>query len=768
MKNAIALLVLFIGSGINAQNNGVYTSQIVDQHTNEILEGVSIKIKNSSVGTSTNHDGIFEIKKVNKNATVLISLMGYESHSISVSELKKVTYLKEAINLMDLVVISAGRQKQNKKEIPVAMSSISSKTLTQVKPVSIDEVLNQQSGVLMVDLGNEQHMMSIRQPITTKGLFLYLEDGIPIRTTGVFNHNALLEINMAAVKNIEIIRGSYSSLFGSEAIGGAVNFITANPSATPTATVGFRQNNNGYSRFDFSASNTKNNTGFYFSGYKSKIEDGIRAYGDYDKETFTTKITHRFNDKLFWTTAFTYVDYYSETSGSIGLEKFLAKDYASNHTFTYRDANSKRVTSTLKYDWNTGANMSLSFFFRDNVMGQNPSYRISNRTANDSQTNGEINSNSFKSYGFIGQHNFKTNDRLKLSVGTSLDISPNTYKADRISVYRNSEGIFESYTPTDISLSNYKTDLLNLAVYISGEYVLTEDFRFNFGLRADKFHYDFKNKIGASASSFKAPNTKNNFSSVTPRFGVSWKGKENLGMYANYSKGVVAPSVGDLYKKVEVPFLEPSVFNNFEIGSWFSSLDRKFYTDFAVYYLKGNNEVVSVRTIQDGVDTSENRNAGETEHYGVEYLFNYHPTSEIDFRLNGAYARHKYLDFTTKIEEGNAAVNYTGKDMPGAPKWIANTELTYSPNFVKGLRLALEMQFVDKYYTDQANTVSYESYKVFNARLSYKRNGMMLWSNILNITDVIYATRASTSYGKTTYTPGNPQTFNVGISYTIQ
>ena len=768
MKNAIAWILFLIGTSIYAQKNGVCTSKIVDQYTHEILEGVSIKIKNSSQGTISNHKGIFELAGLKNSETLLISLMGYESLSVSVSELKKVTYLKEAINLMDLVVISAGRQKQNKKEIPVAMSSISSKTLAEVKPVSIDEVLNQQSGVLMVDLGNEQHMMSIRQPITTKGLFLYLEDGIPIRTTGVFNHNALLEINMAAVKNIEIIRGSYSSLFGSEAIGGAVNFITANPSALPTATVGFRQNNNGYSRFDFSASNTVNNTGFYFSGYKSKIEDGIRSYGDYEKETFTTKITHRFNDKLFWTNTFTYVDYFSEMSGSIGLDKFLAKDYTSNHTFTFRDANTKRMSSTLKYDWTDDSNTSLSFFFRDNTMRQNPSYRISNRAANDSYTKGELNNNSFKSYGFIAQHNFKTNDRLKLSIGTSLDSSPNTFKADRISVYRNAEGVFESYTPTAISLSNYKTDLLNLAVYLSGEYVLTEDFRFNFGLRGDRFHYNFKNRIGTSASSFKAPNTKNNFSSLTPRLGVSWKKIENLGMYANYSKGVVAPSVGDLYKKVEVPFLEPAVFNNFEVGSWFSSLDRKFYTDFAVYYLKGNNEVVSVRTIQDGVDTSENRNAGETEHYGVEYLFNYHATSELDFRLNGSYARHKYLDFTTKIEEGNAAVSYSGKDMPGAPKWIANTEVIYSPNFIKGLRLALEMQFVDKYYTDQANTVSYESYKVFNTRLSYKKKGMMFWSNILNIADVIYATRANTSYGKTTYTPGNPQTFNVGISYTIQ
>ena len=56
----------------------------------------------------------------------------------------------------------------------------------------------------MINLGNEQHAMGIRQPMGTRSLFLYLEDGIPVRTSGVFNHNALMEINMAAVKSIEI------------------------------------------------------------------------------------------------------------------------------------------------------------------------------------------------------------------------------------------------------------------------------------------------------------------------------------------------------------------------------------------------------------------------------------------------------------------------------------------------------------------------------------------------------------------------------------
>ena len=131
-------------------------------------------------------------------------------------------------------MLTANRGEGAKRsEAPVAITTITSKTLQDTKPTMAEQVLNKVSGVNMINLGNEQHEMSIRQPMTTKSLFLYLEDGIPIRTSGLYNHNALLEMNLAATKSIEVIKGPSSSLYGSEAIGGVVNFITASPTAVP-------------------------------------------------------------------------------------------------------------------------------------------------------------------------------------------------------------------------------------------------------------------------------------------------------------------------------------------------------------------------------------------------------------------------------------------------------------------------------------------------------------------------------------------------------
>ena len=102
----------------------------------------------------------------------------------------------------------------------------------------------------MNDLGNEQHMMSIRQPMTTAAVYQYLEVGLSVRPVGVFNHNALYEVNLAGIDSIEILRGPASSLYGSNAIGGTINFLTKAPSLSPTADLGLSASSEGYRRMD--------------------------------------------------------------------------------------------------------------------------------------------------------------------------------------------------------------------------------------------------------------------------------------------------------------------------------------------------------------------------------------------------------------------------------------------------------------------------------------------------------------------------------------
>jgi len=751
--------------GVNyAQNITITVTGQVLNSKKEPLSNVQIISKQTKKGTVTDIKGKFQLKGITKNEKLIFSYVGYATIALPAKEKMNVE-LSETVSNLDLVVVSASRTVQKRKELPVAISSVSRTTIEEIQPTSIDQVINQVPGVLMVDLGNEQHMMAIRQPISTKSLFLYLEDGVPIRPTGVFNHNALLEMNMEALKNIEVIRGPYSSLYGSEAIGGAINFITEDPSQNLNGKVGIKGHNYGYSRLDLKASNTYDKLGVYLGGYYAQIKNGIRDYGDFNKSAITAKITYDFNETLKVSNTLTYVDYFSEMSGSMDEIKFNNEDYSSYQTFTFRDAKALRFNSTFTKKWKENSISTLSLIYRDNKMRQNPSYRIASDTPFDSHTFGELNDNSFNSYAAYFQQNFKFKKyNSNLILGTNLDYSPKTYYAKQLDVYRDADGMFSSYTETGIYKSDYAADIINTGFFVAGDVEPLKNFKINGAIRYDIYSYDFKNRLD-DASDFKAQDAKETFNSFTPRIGVVYNFNKNIGTYSNYSVGFIPPSIRDLFRKDDVPLLSPTVFNSYEIGAWFSLLKNKLYFDISAYNMLGKDEVVSVTTKINGVTTRENKNIGKTSHKGIEFGVKYKATEALKLRYSGSVSNHIYDDFVTKVVDGEAVKDYSGNEMQGAPKWITNAGINYKPNYIKGLRLDLEWQHVGEYFTDLTNETTYEGYDVLNARIGFKVKKMNFYSNLMNLTNELYSTRTNTAWGKTTYTPGNPFTILIGVNY---
>jgi outer membrane receptor protein involved in Fe transport len=222
------------------------------------------------------------------------------------------------------VIVSASREAQSGTEAPVAISTLSPQVLGGIKATSLEQVLNKVSGVYMVDLGNEQHFMAIRQPISTRSVFLYLEDGIPIRTSGNFNHNALIEINQAALKTIEVIRGPASSLYGSEAIGGAVNFITQAPSSVPTASVQAEAGTGGYRHTRLQASGTRGRLGLFAGADYAWQRDGFRQHSDYHKLALTLRADYQIGERTKLVATASLVDYQTDQTGGSTVLSFSA------------------------------------------------------------------------------------------------------------------------------------------------------------------------------------------------------------------------------------------------------------------------------------------------------------------------------------------------------------------------------------------------------------------------------------------------------------
>jgi outer membrane receptor protein involved in Fe transport len=750
-KELLLFIAVLLASIASAQKN--IRGRVFDAVTKEALQGASVSDSYNHT-VMTDAEGKFII--TTNAPTITITYNSYAVQTIAIAG-RSIVNIALAPSNKDLqqVVVSASRTIQKRSEAPIAISTISKQTLEDTRAIQLDQLLNKVSGVNMVSLGNEQHEMSIRQPMTTKSLFLYLEDGIPIRTTGLYNHNALLEMNIVAARQIEVIKGPASSLYGAEAIGGAVNIITQAPPAVLNGMASIQANNNGYKRVEAQIGNTFGKFGLLVSGYYANRNNGPVDHSNFHKSAITIRGDYRFNDKTKWVNDLTYVDYYSDMLGSLDSIHFLQKDYSTPQTFTYRKVPALRYKSQLYRQWNSKSATQLSVVYRNNSVGQNPSYRVKNAASNPLLAYGEINESAFTTYMAIMQHQQQfTWLGSKLVAGITADASPSNYFSNFINIARDSRGYYINYTTTDSVLSKYKTGITNLASYVNYEFSPAKGLRIIAAARYDYYHYNFKNALPPSAFT-GSPSSKNDFSHVSPKVGATYNYK-GIGVYVNYSEGFVPPQISELYTGVKVPYLGPQTFFNYEVGGWFSLLKNTLYADWSLYQLDGSNEVVNVKN-PDG--STENQNAGKTKHTGIEYGITWRPNIQWMVRFSASNSRHSFVQY---IEKGSS---YNDKVMPGAPPFLANAEIMYKPAYIKGLRIGAEWQYVDSYYMDNGNTKKYEGYNLLNIRLGYSVGAFEGWVNTMNATNRYYSTYASKAGTTLSYNLGDPRETTLGIAW---
>ena len=733
--------------------------KLYDSETKEPLAGASIKVGEKIFVTAA--DGSFSLP--NGITTIEISYTGYLSKKSTYTSPNWYVSLQKDNSKLEEMVVTANRTAQKRSEAPIAIAIISKQTMEDTKAQRMDQLINKVSGVFMVNLGNEQHEMSIRQPMTTKSLFLYMEDGIPIRTTGVYNHNALLEMNLPAAKSIEVIKGPSSALYGSEAIGGAVNVITQSAPAFTSGQVSVQMNDKGYKRTDAQVGTTVGKWGIVASGYYADKTNGPIEYSNFSKKAITVRTDYRASEKTSWANTLAIVDYYSDMSGSIDSLKFARKNYTSQNTFTFRNVYALRYKSMLSHQWNQSSNTSVSLLYRDNSVGQNPSYSIGS-TSNPTKFKGQINENAFKTFALFVNQTQKINWlNSKLIAGASVDFSPQTYYAKYISITKDlAAGKYVSYTApaVDSFLSKYKTGIINVASYIDFECSPAKNLKFVAALRYDAFQYYFINSLPASTSVSTA-STINSFNRVTPKLGLTYNYK-GIGWYANYSEGYVPPQLTELYSAVKVaPYLLPQTFKNIELGGWASILKNSVYADWSIYQLKGTNEIISVKQSD---NTTLNQNAGSTKHVGIEYGITIKPIKDLSIRFSGTNAKHSFISNIVK------GVNYNGKEMSGAPRFTSNAEIMYKPSYIKGLRLGAEWQHQGAYFMDDLDLFSYKGFDVINLRTGYQYKAVEIWLNALNVSNVYYSvfsTKNATSSGSSaySYSLGDPREITLGLAY---
>jgi len=674
---------------------------------------------------------------------------------------------------MDVVVVSGSRAASWLSETPQAIGVVKKKELQRDQPKTMGEALNRIAGVYWNDLGNEQHSMAIRQPIGSNAVYQYLEDGIPIRPLGVFNHNALNEMNLAGSDSVEVVKGPASSLYGSNAVGGAINFLTAAATLEPYAKAGVRRDATaGFTRYDTAASDTWGALGLRFSHYGSRRDyDNWQQYSYGDKDSFSLRADYALSATSQLRATLVHTDLDAAMTGSLFENDYRATPGKSLNTFTYRKDKTTRANLAWEGATTPDGSTTVTLFSRKNDHGQIPSYAIGACVAN--VCKGVINNNHVDSLGLDVKHQQRF-DWLdsRLIAGVYLDKSDNPYVSDNLNIVRDPRsGTYLRYAMSDavdpLGVRDYQTDISNTAPFAQWEFAPLAGVHVVVGARSDAIRYDYHNRLAPGGSAnFGAPDESRRFSHLSPKLGATYALGRDASVYTNLSEGFTPPEVSQLYGKTGIADLHPATYDNYEVGLRMAFLGGKLKLDTALYRLDGRDTIVSY-TVTPG--TSENRNAGRTRSQGLELGLNY-DAGPLDMRFGTALASHRYLHYRV-----SGSLDYSGREMPQAPADVSSAEIGYRP--APGARVALEVVHQGRYWMDNANSVTYPGHTVLNLRANYRlAKNWEAWLQVRNLGDARYADSATSSYSgvgkylanaQNQYTPGAPRSVMLGLAYTF-
>lgn len=674
--------------------------------------------------------------------------------------------------VLDEIVITGSREATPLKQTPAPITKIKPALFQERAPTFIGEVLNTVPGVYVNDLANEQHMVSLRQPITTQATTLYLEDGIPIRPVGLFNHNQLYEMNLNGIDSIEVTKGPASSLYGNNAVGGAVNMMSKASTKEAFANLGTQASNQGNRRIEFDMATGKNEgRGTRLSGYLSDRQGGWQTHNDADKQSLTIRHDRILDDRTTLTVVGDYSRLHTEMPGSLKPSDYQNNPGVSPYTFTWREVEAYRLRSTWDRNWDAKNKSTVSVYARHNITDQLPSYFISNINANTAK--GRIVEADYYSWGMDAKHrvDLATTTPIRLIFGVVSENTPFNAKETNLAITRSGR-LYTDYTVGAV-LRDYSVSVSQFAGYWQGEWTVLPQLTLTGGVRHDHIQYKHTNNLEVKAdgsNGFASGVTQ--YHHLSPKLGFIWSPIQALQVYGNASEGFAPPEVSAQYggsngSVSATPLvLKDQTYRNVDLGLRWGAKTSPVKLELTAYRLTGKDEIVSFSTAP---GKSESRNSGETTHYGIEFGANWKITPEWQWNLNTTLAKHRFDKYQV-----SSTLNFDGKEMPKAPSRLVNTEIKWMPN--ERFTLGTEMQHLGHYWMNNANTVRYGGHNVFNIRAKAQVNAHWdVWLNVLNALDKRYAETADSTFGnkaepidaeaQNTYSVGAPRTIWVGARY---
>jgi iron complex outermembrane recepter protein len=752
MKLALKYLLLGFVTLFSTQIFGQQTAtgnisgNVIDEITNESIAGVQIYILELSIGTTTNNDGSFRIDNIPPGKVeIQIKMIGYQ-----IVTLEKVLVKTRETNILNIkltpisyktgeIVISASKMNSLVKDIPSAVYVIEQKEIELSETRNIQDVLKKVSGVFTEDRRHqESNLISFRgiglHSHVTRGI-LILVDGISVNEA--MGRASFEGIDLESAESVEVLKGPVSALYGPNGITGVINVVSKEPlnEFSTNIKASFGSYNSQRLSGSISGGLGEFNLGVTGAHYTS---DGYQDRSNYASNKIGFKLNRNHDYWGIFNFSANYIYSDSEHGGTLDSAQFADRETLATRKFTGNVKDLMRFTFAHQKFWGAKTSLSTNVYYRSRY---DEGHYMDSRFGKDDLYlfGGEIRFNT--TFDIIEKEN-------NLIAGLSIEREDGKSKL----FSRDGEtGIIGDITGDATSLYNM------FGFYLQTQYELFDKLKLLAGIRYDVIQYDWADKFNTGEDNSTA---ENSVSAISPKFGFTYNGFEDISIYGNMGKGFNPPQIEQLFSSTSTipnPDLKPEYLTNYEIGIR-GNFTRSINYQISFYTMDFQDQVVA-----DGDDPRAlvYENIGETTHKGFESAINFSVFSNACIYFNHSFTEANFVDHP----------DYNNNQIRKVPKHQFGVGINYTSSV--GVSATLDYKWVDKYFMDNENTTMYEGYSVLDAKVIYRWKGYLASLNVNNLFDANYATYTSYSQpsrysaGGCYYYPGWPRNFTLTLGFSI-
>ncbi len=272
------------------------------------------------------------------------------------------------VQQLEEVVVTGTRSERTLGALPMPVTLLKADLIKTMGSVRLNDVLTEQTGLVVVPQVNGQGS-GIQLQGLDPAYTLILVDSEPLigRFTGTLE---LSRLAIGNIKQVEIIKGPSSSLYGSDALAGVINIITERPT-TNQGNIGLRYGSNNTLDLNGSGSLVGKNLGVYLfanrystDGYDLSPENFGKTVSPFRNYTFGSRVTYRLGSKTDFSVGGRYFDEkqdfnFDVLSNGNSIRTYGAgtvSDWNLNPVITHRFSNKFKGTGrfyTTQYSTNT-------------------------------------------------------------------------------------------------------------------------------------------------------------------------------------------------------------------------------------------------------------------------------------------------------------------------------------------------------------------------------------------------------------------------------